>query len=89
MASSAIYGDSKQTPVTQSFDSTSSEISHNSRPSHGSYEDHPFKDAATAQYWRDIYKNAEYEGLHQFDPSYTWTAAEEKRLVRKASGHDS
>lgn len=32
----------------------------------------------------DIYKPVEgFEGAHRFDPSATWSAAEEKRLVRK------
>jgi hypothetical protein len=85
MAGLAAFGDTKQVPVTQSSDSASSQISHTARPSHGSYDDHPFKDVATAQYWRDVYENAAYEGRHQFDPTYTWTPAEEKRLVRKVS----
>lgn len=85
MARLAAFGDTKQVPVTQSSDSGSSQISQTPRPAHGSYEDHPFKDAANAQYWRDVYENAKYEGRHQFDPTYTWTAAEEKRLVRKVS----
>lgn len=89
MAKLAAYGDTKQAPVTQSSESDSLQASHDhdSRPLHGSYNDHPFRDVATAQYWRDVYENAKYEGRHQFDPSYTWTAAEEKRLVRKVSSN--
>lgn len=75
--------DAKQVPVTQSADSASSQLSNKERPSHGSYEDHPFSDRVTAQYWREVYEKAEYEGRHRFDPDYTWTAEEEKRLVRK------
>ncbi|TGZ77285.1 MFS general substrate transporter [Ascodesmis nigricans] len=36
-----------------------------------------------AEYWRGVYEKAKYEGRHRYDPSYKWTAAEEKRLVRK------
>lgn len=75
--------DQKQVPVTQSADSGSSQISKQERPSHGSYEDHPFSDRVTAQYWREVYEKAEYEGRHRFDPNYTWTAEEERKLVRK------
>ncbi|KAF1937931.1 MFS general substrate transporter, partial [Clathrospora elynae] len=35
------------------------------------------------QRWRDVYKTAQYEGRHRFDPNYRWTADEEKRIVRK------
>ena len=32
----------------------------------------------------EFYKpSAKWEGLHRFDPDYTWEAAEEKKLVRK------
>ncbi|KAL5117186.1 hypothetical protein ACEQ8H_004874 [Pleosporales sp. CAS-2024a] len=84
MVKFATSGDTKQASVVDSSDSaTSHQASFEARPKHGSYEDHAFKDAATAQYWRHIYETAGYEGLEQFDPNYTWTAAEEKRLVRK------
>jgi hypothetical protein len=85
MAKAAANGDTKQITISPSTDSESSQTTYQSRPKHGSYDDHPFKDAANAQYWRDVYQNARYEGRHHFDPSYTWTAAEEKRLVRKVS----
>lgn len=74
----------KQLPVTgHDSDSDSSTVPKTQPPPHGSYEDHPFNTPATAQYWRDVYETAHYEGRHRFDPNYTWTAEEEKRLVRK------
>lgn len=75
--------DQKQVPVSENTDSGSSQLSKQERPSHGSYDDHPFADRVTAQYWREVYDKAEYEGRHRFDPNYTWTAEEERKLVRK------
>ncbi|KAG7421925.1 hypothetical protein ACKAV7_000235 [Fusarium commune] len=45
--------------------------------------EHPFSDPEIADRWRKVYENAQYENRHRFDPSFTWTAQEEKRLVRK------
>lgn len=73
----------KQVPVTANTDSGSSNESNGDIPLHGSYDDHVFSDRVTAEYWRNVYEKAQYEGRHRFDPNYTWTAAEEKRLVRK------
>ncbi|KIW49334.1 hypothetical protein, variant [Exophiala xenobiotica] len=50
---------------------------------YGSYGGHVFSDPKVADYWKDVYENARYEGRHRFDPSFTWSAAEEKRLKRK------
>ncbi|KAJ4402552.1 hypothetical protein N0V91_007090 [Didymella pomorum] len=75
--------DQKQLPVSHNVDSGSSQLSKQERPSHGSYDDHPFSDRVTAQYWREVYDRAEYEGRHRFDPNYSWTAEEERKLVRK------
>jgi hypothetical protein len=75
--------DSKQVPIAQTSDSGSSAGSHSERPAHGSYENHPFNDDTIAQHWRKVYESAKYEGRHCFDPHYKWTAAEEKRIVRK------
>jgi hypothetical protein len=77
--------DLKQVHVTQNADSGSSRLSNKEPPLHGSYEDHPFSDRVTAQYWREVYEKAEYEGRHRFDPDYTWTAEEERKLVRKVT----
>lgn len=82
MANLAVF-DQKQVPVTETPDSVSSQGSNHDRGQHGSHEDHVFKEPATAQYWREVYMEAEYEGRYHFDPNYTWTAAEEKRLVHK------
>lgn len=51
---------------------------------YGSYGNHVFSDPKVAEYWRSVYETATYEGRHRFDPTFTWTAAEEKRLKRKA-----
>lgn len=44
---------------------------------------HVFEDSDTADYWARIYEKAQYEGRHRFDPNFTWTPEEEKKLVRK------
>ena len=79
----AVPLDVKQVPVTQASDSASSQLSEAELPAYGSYDDHPFSDPVTAQHWRGVYEKAKYEGRHRFDPKYTWTAEEEKKLVRK------
>lgn len=45
--------------------------------------EHPFTDPEIADRWRKVYENAKYENRHRFDPNCTWTAQEEKKLVRK------
>ncbi|KAH8171428.1 major facilitator superfamily protein [Sarocladium implicatum] len=50
---------------------------------YGSSDDHVFSDPATADYWRLKYEKAGYENRHRFDPELKWTAAEEKRIVKK------
>lgn len=81
MAASAL--ETKQVPTAHNSDTASSTTTKGEVPHHGSYEDHPFAEPATAQYWRDRYEVAKYEGRHRFDPNYTWTAEEEKKLVRR------
>ncbi|KAL7928228.1 major facilitator superfamily domain-containing protein [Trichoderma chlorosporum] len=46
-------------------------------------EKNPFRDAAVAQHWKEVYEKSEYECRHVFDPSLSWSEEEERRLVRK------
>lgn len=43
----------------------------------------PFLDPEVAAYWRSVYENANYECRHAFDPTFTWSEEEERKLVRK------
>ena len=52
-------------------------------PDYGSGHDHIFANPTVAEHWRGVYERAKYEGRHRFDPEFTWTAAEEKRVRRK------
>ncbi|KAK0123819.1 hypothetical protein ONS95_008815 [Cadophora gregata] len=52
-------------------------------PEYGSYHNHVFASPSVAEYWRQVYEKAQYEGRHRFDPLFTWTAEEEKRVRRK------
>lgn len=85
MADPKGHASSVDIPISQSSDSDSDLISSSERPEHGSYDDHPFSEPATAQYWARKYEAALYEGRHRYDPNYTWTAEEERKLVRKVS----
>ncbi|KAK7421545.1 hypothetical protein QQZ08_009890 [Neonectria magnoliae] len=42
-----------------------------------------FSDPKVADHWRKVYEKAQYENRHRFDPTYTWTAEEEAKLVKK------
>lgn len=46
-------------------------------------EHHIFTDPVVAERWQSIYEKANYENRHRFDPTFTWSADEERRLVRK------
>lgn len=43
----------------------------------------PFEDPVVAQYYRDLYEKSQYECRSAFDPDFTWTPEEERKLVRK------
>ncbi|CAD0025108.1 unnamed protein product [Aureobasidium pullulans] len=47
----------------------------------------PFRDPKVAEYYRNLYEEAEYESREAFDPEIEWTAAEEKGLVRRLDWH--
>ncbi|ODV77902.1 MFS general substrate transporter [Suhomyces tanzawaensis NRRL Y-17324] len=44
---------------------------------------HIFRDPAVAEHYRGVYEKCEYECRHLFDPEYTWTKEEEKKVVWK------
>ncbi|OQO13005.1 hypothetical protein B0A48_02469 [Cryoendolithus antarcticus] len=46
-------------------------------------EKNPFSDPKIAAHWRQVYEDSNYESRSAFDPDFQWTAAEEKKLVRK------
>lgn len=48
--------------------------------------DNPFADDDTAEHWRQVYERCQYECKDVFDPKLTWSAEEERRLVRKLDG---
>jgi hypothetical protein len=47
------------------------------------YSDNPFEDPNVAEHWKQVYEASRYECREEYDPKFTWTAEEEKRLVRK------
>lgn len=43
----------------------------------------PFADPAVAEYYRDLYEKSQYECRSAFDPTFAWSAEEERKLVWK------
>ncbi|CDK26502.1 unnamed protein product [Kuraishia capsulata CBS 1993] len=41
----------------------------------------PFLDPIVAKYYRDTYEKSKYECRERFDPEFTWTEKEEKKIV--------
>lgn len=77
--------DAKQALVDEPSTPDGSSIQEQPRDGYGSTETHAFSNPSTADYWRKVYHNANYENRHRFDPDFTWSADEERKLVRKAS----
>jgi hypothetical protein len=50
-------------------------------------EKNPFADPDIAAYWISVYEKSQYECRHVVDPKLEWTAAEERKLVRKLDWH--
>lgn len=65
-------------PPSERRDSSTSEESTEQE----SYEKNPFLDPGVAEHWQRTYEESKYECRHFFDPQLTWSAEEEKRLVR-------
>ncbi|QEU59208.1 hypothetical protein KDRO_B04740 [Kluyveromyces lactis] len=45
--------------------------------------DNPFSDPLVAEYYRALYEESKYESRSAFDPAFTWTKEEEKKLIWK------
>jgi hypothetical protein len=43
----------------------------------------PFLDPDVAEHWTAVYEKSHYECRGVFDPSFNWTAEEERKLVRR------
>ncbi|PRT54329.1 hypothetical protein B9G98_01949 [Wickerhamiella sorbophila] len=43
--------------------------------------DHIFQNAEKCKTWNAVYKKAQYEGLHHFDPTFVWTKKEERSVL--------
>ncbi|WDK22829.1 major facilitator superfamily transporter [Colletotrichum graminicola] len=76
----------KEADTTQSqvaTDTSTSSLREQVAQQHGSTDEHVFSDPVTADYWRKVYEKAQYENRHRFDPSYQWSAEDERKLVKK------
>lgn len=80
MAIDSAPQETKEVFVKEKSATTSDDSGHESS---GSTDSHVFSDPDVADYWRKKYEAAGYENRHRFDPTYTWSPEEEKRLVRK------
>lgn len=47
----------------------------------------PFKDHKTAEFYRRVYEESQYECREAFDPDLEWTREEEKKIVRRLDWH--
>lgn len=45
--------------------------------------DNPFLDPDVAAHWAQVYENCEYESRHLFDPTFTYTAREDRNATWK------
>jgi hypothetical protein len=79
----------EKTPAPDSSDSARDSDNEDIDGDYGSYHGHVFSDEKKAEYWRNVYETAQYEGRHRFDPTLTWTAKEEKALKRKVGAYAS
>jgi hypothetical protein len=47
------------------------------------FQKNPFLDPDVAEHWSNVYEKSTYECRAEFDPAFTWTEEEEKKLVRR------
>jgi len=65
-------------PKGESFGSTS-----DSDEDGEAFRKNPFLDPDVAEHWATVYEKSSYECRAEFDPAFTWTEEEEKKLVRR------
>ena len=85
IASIALTKQNGDATDSSDLDSRSQDSAQDVDGDYGSYQDHIFNDPEVEKYWSNVYEKATYEGRHRFDPSFTWSAKEERRLRRKVS----
>jgi hypothetical protein len=79
MASKEVFSVTTDTRTPSEVDEASDRTSIDGR--------NPFKDPKVAEYYRNLYEEAQYECREAFDAEIEWTAAEEKSLVRRLDWH--
>lgn len=47
------------------------------------FKKNPFLDPDAAAHWATVYEKSQYECRHHFDPNFTWSEEEEKKIIRK------
>ncbi|KAK0113524.1 hypothetical protein ONS95_013778 [Cadophora gregata] len=47
------------------------------------FKKNPFLDPDVAEHWATVYEKSQYECRGAFDPTFTWTDEEERKLVRR------
>ncbi|KAE9366618.1 MFS general substrate transporter [Stipitochalara longipes BDJ] len=65
-------------PKVESFGTTSE-----SDEDGEAFRKNPFLDPDVAEHWSIVYEKSRYECRSEFDPAFTWTEEEEKKLVRR------
>nr|QFR37087.1 MFS transporter [Cyberlindnera americana] len=71
---SSLYGKSSANTNVRDLESLSSDSTAN---------EHIFNDPKVADYYRRVYEASNYECREKFDPEYTWTEEEERKVVWK------
>ncbi|KAH7379777.1 major facilitator superfamily transporter-like protein [Cadophora sp. MPI-SDFR-AT-0126] len=73
-------------PIPPTKDDTyigSGSASTNSDENGDELKKNPFLDPDVAEHWATVYEKSQYECRAEFDPTFTWTEEEERKLVRR------
>ncbi|KAH6720701.1 major facilitator superfamily transporter-like protein [Leptodontidium sp. MPI-SDFR-AT-0119] len=77
-------------PIPPTKDDTyigSGSASTNSDEDGNDIKKNPFLDPDVAEHWAIVYEKSQYECRSAFDPAFTWTEEEERKLVRRLDWH--